>query len=161
MSRHTTDTTTTTRPGDARSTVAVIVAAYGAVVAVANARNPGLGRDFTRRDEWLLFGGDSGFPADFGRNVFPGSVALGIALVALAVLVALLAGRSRAWIGGGVAGAVALLLVVTFRDDGNLLGAKPSVSAVLLAVAFYLGASALPVPDQEPAVTDTAEPSRR
>lgn len=130
-----------------RMVVAALPAAYGVVVAVANARNDVVTADFTPRSDWVLFGGDSGFPDDFGRNVFAGSVGLGVLFVGLAVLVAVVGGTRVARPLGIVAGAFSVLLVLTFRETGNLLGAKPSAAAVLLTVALYLVASSLPVPE--------------
>lgn len=128
-----------------RLVVAALTGIYGLVVAVANARNGVVTTDFTPRADWLLFGGDSGFPDDFGRNVFAGSIGLGIAFVGLAVLVGFVGGTRVARPVGIVAGLASVLLVATYRDTGNLLGAKPSAAAVLLAVALYLMASSLPV----------------
>jgi uncharacterized membrane protein YphA (DoxX/SURF4 family) len=122
--------------------VAVLTAAYGVLVAVANARNAIITSDFTR--EWLLFGGRTDFPGDFGRNVFAGSVALGLLFVVLAGATLLTAGRSSARWTAGIAAAFSLLLVAAYRDTGNLLAARPSAAAVMLAVALYLATSAAP-----------------
>jgi uncharacterized membrane protein YphA (DoxX/SURF4 family) len=133
------------RPVTARRTsgpvpVALMTASYGALVAVANARNAVVTSDYTR--EWVLFGGRTDVPGDFGRNVFAGSVALGLVFVLLAGATLLTAGRSSARWPAAVAGAFSLVLVGAYRDTGNLLAAKPSAAAVMLAVALYLAASA-------------------
>lgn len=125
-----------------RLAVAAATAAYGIVMVVANWNNYFITNDFTPRSKWVLFNGSSGFPDDFGRSVFPGTIALGLMYIAVAALVALLAGTRPARVAGGVLVTVSLLLVVTYREDGNLLGARPSAAAALLAVGLYLVASA-------------------
>lgn len=133
-----------------RITVAVLTAAYGVLVVVSNLRNAWLTNDFTRRAEVVLFGGDSGFPGDFGRAVFAGTVTLGLLFVVLAVLVVLWGGTPLiARAVGAAAAAFSILLILTYREDGNLLGARPSAAAVLLAVALYLLASSLTQPSPE------------
>jgi hypothetical protein len=124
-----------------RLAVSVLTAAYGVLVIVVNARNDVLTTDFTTR--WVLVGGRSGFPGDFGRSVLGGSVALGVLIVVVAAVVWLTAGRPSARLLGGVVALMALLLVATYRQSGNLLAARPGAAAVLLAVAFYLVASSL------------------
>lgn len=130
-----------------RIVVAVLTAAYGVLVAVSNARNSWFTNDFTSRGDVVLFGGDSGFPGDFGRAVFAGTVGLGLIFVGLAAVVALGRREPRVTRGvGAVAAALSVLLVLTYREDGNLLGARPSAAAVLLAVALYMLASTLTQP---------------
>lgn len=130
-----------------RTVVAVLTAAYGVLLVVANFRNDWVTNDFTRRGEMVLFGGASGFPGDFGRAVFAGTVGLGLLFAVLAALVALWGGAPQvARSVGAVAAAVSVLLVLTYREDSNLLGARPSAAAVLLAVALYLLASSLTQP---------------
>lgn len=124
--------------------VAGFTAAYGLVMAIANARYHVVTNNFTPGSDFVLFTGGSGFPDDFGRNVFSGTVALGALFVVLALVVALAAGTRPALTLGAVLAVLACVLVATFSSEGNLLGAKPSAAAVLLAVAIYLLASSLP-----------------
>jgi len=133
--------------GRVRVTVAALVAAYGAVMMIVNARNGLLPTTYTR--DWVLVGGSTDFPGDFGRNVFAGSIGLGLLFLIVAVAVAVTAGRAAARIVGAVALLVALVLLVLYDDRGNLLGAKPSSAAVLAAVGLFLIAS--PLLSQEPA----------
>lgn len=133
--------------GRVRVTVAVLVAAYGAVMMIVNARNGLLPTTYTR--DWVLVGGSTDFPGDFGRNVFAGSIGLGLLFLIVAAAVAVTAGRAVARIVGATALLVALVLLVLYDDRGNLLGAKPSSAAVLAAVGLFLLAS--PLLSQEPA----------
>lgn len=121
--------------------MAAITAAYGVVVIVANARNGVLSGSFTR--EWLLFGGGGGFPGDFGRNVFAGSIGLGVLFLLLAAAVAVTAGRSVARVVGGIAVGFGVLLLALFDSGGNLLAARPASAAVFAAVGVFLVASPL------------------
>lgn len=116
--------------------VAATVAAYGTLVAVANARNAVFASRGTR--DWLLVGGDTDFPGDFGRNVLAGSVALGVLIAAAGLVGARLSGRDAArWLGGGLV-AVAVLLLVAFDDTGNVLAARPAPLAVVAALGLWL-----------------------
>lgn len=123
----------------ARLTISVIVGAYGIVVIVANARNGVLPTEFTR--DWLLFGGGSGF-ADFGRGVFAGSIAFGVLLLVMAALVWFTAGRPIALPIGAAAILFAVVLIALYRSSGNLLAARPGVTAVLAATGVFLAVSA-------------------
>jgi hypothetical protein len=124
-----------------RLAVSAIVAAYGVLVIVVNARNGFLPTTFTT--DWILFGGSTDFPGDFGRNVFGGSIAFGVLLLVMAVVVWLVAGRRVALPIGLAAIAFSVLLLALYRSSGNLLAARPGVTAVLAAVGVFLAASAL------------------
>lgn len=130
------------RPIDARgrALAAGVIAAYGLLLVVANVRNLA-GPDFTT--DWVLFAGRTDFPGDFGRNVFAGSVLLGVLFALLAGAVWLTAGRSAARVVGIASALLGVVLLVAYRDGGNLLAARPSSAAVFLAVGlFLLGAPA-------------------
>ncbi len=118
-----------------RTLVASVVAAYGLLVVVANVHNLA-GPDFTR--DWVLVGGATDFPGDFGRNVLAGSVILGILIALLAAAVWFTAGRPAARIVGLAAALVGVVLLVAYHDAGNLLAAKPSSAAVLFATGLFL-----------------------
>lgn len=124
-----------------RAAYAVTVALYGVVMIVANARNGVFSSTYTR--EWVLFGGASDIPGDFGRNVFGGSVALGVLVVVFAGLMWQLAGRSAAVAVGGLAVAFSVVLLVLYDADGNLLAARPAPLGVLAAAGVVLISSGL------------------
>lgn len=136
-----------------RLSVAGIVAAYGVVVAIVNVRNGLLPTTFTR--DWVLFGSGGDFPGDFGRNVFAGSIGLGVLLVLLAVAVAVTAGSSAARPIAAVAVVFGVVLVVLYDSSGNVLAAKPAVAAVFTAVGVFLLAS--PLADRSPPVAVAAD----
>lgn len=124
-----------------RLAVAGVIAAYAVVVMVANARNGLLPSTFTR--DWVLFGARNDFPGDFGRNVFSGSIGLGMLLLVVAVAVALTAGRPVARAVGATAVIFGVLLVALYDSDGNLLAARPAGAAVFAATGLFLLASPL------------------
>ncbi len=126
---------------DTRTAFVAVVAAYGALMIVANIRNGVLPSDYTT--DWVLFGGASDVPGDFGRNVFGGSVALGVLILVLAMVLWLLAGRRAALPAGAVAVAFAVLLLVLYDDGGNLLAARPAPAAVIAAAGLLLIGSVL------------------
>ena len=123
----------------ARLAISLVVAAYGVVVIVDNARNGLLPTTFTT--DWVLFGG-GGFPGDFGRNIFSGSIAFGVLLLIMAAAVWFTAGRRVALPVGAAAIVLAVVLIALYRSSGNLLAARPGVTAVLAAVGVFLVASA-------------------
>lgn len=123
-----------------RLVISIVVAAYGVVVIVANARNGLLPTTFTT--DWVLFGGGGDFPGDFGRNIFSGSIAFGVLLLIMAAAVWFTAGRRVALPVGAAAIVFAVVLIALYRSSGNLLAARPGVTAVLAAVGVFLLASA-------------------
>ncbi|MBA3280572.1 MAG: hypothetical protein H0U22_18095 [Geodermatophilaceae bacterium] len=124
-----------------RLSAAAAVAVYGLIVIVANFRNGLLPRAYTR--EWVLFGGSTDFPGDFGRNVFGSSIGFGILMLVLAAAVAVIAGRPAARLIGSLAVAFGVLLVALYSSSGNLLAAKPAGAAVIAVVGLFLLASPL------------------
>lgn len=126
--------------------MAAVTAGYGVVVALAHTSGGFTGDAFT------LFEQRNDFPGDFGRNVFPGSLALGSLLVVIAavawVAIGPLGSRVRA-AGYGLVGVSALLLL-TYRDDGLLigLGSRASTAAVLAALGLALTGSWPPSSDR-------------
>jgi hypothetical protein len=132
-------TATGSIPG--RAAVSLLTAGYGAFVVIANARNDVITSD--RTSDWLLFGSRTDFPGEFGRATFGGTIALGVLFLALAVATWATAGKPSAWWPAGVAAVLALVILVSFRPNRGFLGSGPSASAVMLAVALYLAASAM------------------
>ena len=141
----------------ARFTLAGIVAAYGVIVVVANARNGLLPRAYTR--EWVLFGSSTDFPGDFGRNVFGGSIGLGVLFLLLAAAVAVTAGRPAARAVGAASVTFGVLLVGLYSSSGNILAARPAGAAVFAAVGLFLLASPLARGDAPMATADALPPA--
>ena len=127
-----------TQPERAMAWIAI---AYGIVVAAAHG-GAGFGGD--GNGSWSLFGQRNDLPGDFGRNVFPGSIALGAIFVALGVgaLVAhsKLSVRARRP-GGWVLCALGLVLLVTVDADGLALGlgSRSTTACVLIAIGLAVG----------------------
>lgn len=119
--------------------MAAITIGCGIVVAIESARN-----GFTGSGEGdpVLFG-SGGWIANFGQNTFPGSIALGLILIAVgagAWLLFEVADRDvRRWAGWGTVVAAAILLV-TYSSDGTIigLGSKASTAAVVAALGLSL-----------------------
>lgn len=137
-----------------RALAAGVVAAYGLILVVANVRNVA-GPEFT--GDWVLFGSATDFPGDFGRNVFAGSVLLGVVVVALAAAMWLTAGRAPARVVGVGAALFALVILIAYRDGGNLLAAKPSSAAVFLAAGLFLLAAPAAMGSRSSALADPAD----
>lgn len=131
-----------------RRAMAVGTAAYGVVVALAHTSG-GLAGD----GSFTLFDQANDLPGDFGRNVFPGSIGLGLAFVALAAvawIVSTRAGSAAAAVGFGLVGLAAVLLL-TYGEDGLLirLGSRASTAAVIAALGLALTAAS-PAPHPTP-----------
>jgi hypothetical protein len=120
-------------------TMAVITVSYGVVVAIGRARNGFTG---TGDGDRVLFG-SGGWLANFGQNVFPGSVALGLLLIALGVGAWFVSDLDdedlRRYTGWGTV-AVAAVALATFSGDGTIigLGSKASTAAVVAALGLSL-----------------------
>ncbi|MEO7555419.1 MAG: hypothetical protein ABIV94_02280 [Acidimicrobiales bacterium] len=122
----------------ARRFTGALVGAFGVVVAVANSRNGAFASHYT--STWVLFGGSSDVPDDFGRNVFGGTIALGLVFVAVGAAIALLRGRIAGLVGLALA-VLGGVLVVLYRSSGNVFAAHPAAGAVLIAAGIALVAS--------------------
>ncbi|CAN5233218.1 hypothetical protein BH20ACT3_BH20ACT3_15310 [soil metagenome] len=125
------------RPQSARA-MAVVAAAYGAVVAVVNA-----GAGLSGSGDATFFDQGNAFPAEWGQGTFPGSIGAGLLLVALGVGAWFVVGgataSARRGIGWGLV-AVSALVLVTFDSDGMIigLGARPATVAVAAALGLSL-----------------------
>jgi hypothetical protein len=145
------------RPTSPR-TLAAVVGLYAIVVAVAHA---GAGFTGGGDDPWTRFGGGNDIPDELGRGTFPGSIALGLAFVGLAAVIWALAGaapRTRAT-GGHLLVAAAVVLLLTYRNDGLAigLGSRAATTAVLAAAGLAL---TTPSPDRRPARSSSLEGAR-
>lgn len=128
--------TAASRPCPKPATVAGWVGAYGAVMGMANARRPFTGG----AGEWLLFGSRTDLPGDFGRNVFSGSIALGLVFVALgtaALLSARLADRARLAAGASLL-VLAAVGVFTSGPGGTALGLHSTTGSAAVLAALGL-----------------------
>lgn len=119
-----------------RRAVGASLVVYGLVVAIANSKNDVLADDFTRR--WVWFGGDTDFPGDFGRNVFAGSIAIGIAIAAAGLVVVLIRSSKATRVVAVVLGVAGVAVLAAYRAGGGLLGARAAVAGVLVAAALAL-----------------------
>lgn len=119
--------------------MASLVAGYGVVVALAHAE---AGFTGDGNAEWTLFASATDLPGDFGRNVFPGSIALGLGIAAIGAAL-WFAGRLGGQLGarvGGVIVALAALLLLTY-DTGGLaigLGSRATTASLLAAAGLSL-----------------------
>lgn len=132
--------TTATVPRPSVSSRGLVVAGYGVIVALTH-RAAGLTGDENK--VFSLFDQPNDFPGDFGRNVFPGSILLGIVFVAIGLVVAFALPRlepSATVIIGWVTLAASLVLLVfvsTPRTEG-WLGMRNSSVAMIAVLAFAL-----------------------
>ena len=123
---------TVLRPTPTR-TMAAVVALYGVVVAVAHAE---AGFSGDGNGTWTLFTSGNDIPDELGRGTFPGSIALGLLLVAIAAAAWFLADVDRRLrtSSGWVLVALAVVLLLTYGSDGLALGlGSRAVTAALLA----------------------------
>jgi hypothetical protein len=115
--------------------MAVLVATYGVIVAVAHA---GAGFTGGGNDPWTLFTGDNDIPDEFGRGTFRGSIALGLLFVAVGAVTWGLArvDRRTRTSSGYLFVLVGAVLLLTYRADGLVIGlGSAAVSAAVLAAA--------------------------
>jgi hypothetical protein len=138
----------------------LVLSGYGAIVALAH-REAGLTGD--ENSLWSLFDQRNDFPGDFGRNVFPGSILLGLLLFVLGLAVAfgapkLPAAQARA-VGWVLLGASVLVLVFVAapRTEG-WAAIRPSNVAMIAVVALTLisPAGALGGSRRRPPTTDVS-----
>lgn len=131
-------TATVSRPSV--SSRGLVVAGYGVIVALAH-RTAGFTGDENKL--FALFDQRNDFPGDFGRNVFPGSILLGIVFVVLGLAVAFALPRlkeSASVIIGFVtlAASLGLLVFVSTPRTEGWLGMRNSSVAMLAVLALAL-----------------------
>lgn len=122
----------------ARRAFGALLVGFGAVMAVANSRNAAFPTHYTQ--DWVLFGGGTGFPDDFGRSVFAGSIGLGLVIAVAGVIIVVARGRIAAGLGLAML-LFGALIVVAYQSSGNVLAARPAGGAVLVAAGIALLAS--------------------
>lgn len=119
--------------------LALLISVYGVVVIGAH-----LDGGFTGDGSFSLFAQPNDFPGDFGRNVFPGSIALGLVFILIGAVAWRLGAqppRMQSTIGRVVL-ALAAALLLTYRGDGLVIGlhARSTSVAVLAAVGWMMAA---------------------
>lgn len=155
--------TTSTRPRPSLSSRGLVIAGYGVIVALTH-RTAGFTGDENK--VFALFDQRNDFPGDFGRNVFPGSILLGLIFIALGLGVAFALPRVAAghsMVIGWVTLAVSLALLVfvsTPRTEG-WLGMRNSSVAMLAVLALTMIDPARRPPDEgyDLAVSADRQPS--
>ena len=118
-----------------------VLAGYGALVAIGHIGAPFAGD--SNGTWWGPFAESNDVPGDFARNVFAGSILLGLILVVLGVAMALIIPKLDEAVlvpAGWTVVVISALLLVTFRADGLILGmgSKASTAAVLAAAGLTL-----------------------
>jgi hypothetical protein len=129
-------------------TMAIVVGGYGVVVAIAHAE---AGFSGDGNDTWSVFTGGNDIPDELGRGTFPGSIALGLLLVAVAIAAWRLtdAGRRVRTTSGWALVVLSVVLLATY-DTGGLaigLGSRAATAALLAALGLSLTGPP-PPPDQ-------------
>lgn len=129
-------------------TIGVVVALAGIVTAINNAGSGFGGDDNMTRS---LFTGSNDIPDEFGNSVFPGSVALGLALVVVGVAAWFLAGASLQVrrVAGVATIVVAVVLLLTYHADPSTLLIGLGSRAVHCGMLAAVGLALLPRTWQE------------
>ncbi len=136
--------TTPAAADQAASTMAAVVVGFGASMAVVHLGSGLTGTGFT------IFDGSAPLPNDLARNLWGGSVLLGIVLAlvgCLGLIVAKGSDPQRARIVGLAAIATGLVMFATYGVDGTILGLGSTTSSACVIGALGL---ALAVPAKSP-----------
>lgn len=138
-------TTSGSRTQSARVMAAVTIG-FGAVMAIVHGGEGLTGTGFT------LFAGNTGLPDDLARNLFGGSVVLGLIMAVLGVAGFVAAARlntaQQRFVGGALAVAGAALFL-TYGPDGLILRLGSTTTTACVIVALGLGL-AIPSAHAEP-----------
>ncbi len=139
-------TAPTARPPRMRS-AALVTVGYGVVVILAHL-GAGLTGDSNR--DFDLFSQNNDLPGDFGRNVFPGSILLGVLLVALGVVVYVMRDHIADAVASGIGWAIVALsgvLLLTYGKDGLVIGigSRATTACVLAGLGLVLARPAAPL----------------
>jgi hypothetical protein len=126
------------RPQSERAT-GIIIAGYGTIVALAHL---GAGFEGDGNREWSLFSQQNDLPGNFGRDSFPGSIALGLGFLVVGLLATTVSRLDRdiqRRLGTFVTvAAVALFATV---DGGGLaigLGSRTTTACLILALGLSM-----------------------
>lgn len=118
------------------STTGVVAIGFGALMALVHSGEGPTGTAFT------LFGGKSALPDDLGRNLFGGSVVLGLIIIAVGVAGLLLARLALAQqrIAGAAIAAIGVILAFTYGPNELLirLGSTTTTAVVIAALGLAL-----------------------
>ncbi len=128
-------TTSGSRPQTARVMAAVTIG-FGAAMAIVHAGEGLTGTRFT------LFSGRTGLPDDLAKNLFGGSVALGLIMATLGTAGLVAAGRfeiaRQRMVGAGLA-VVGAALFLTYGPDGLILRLGSTTTTACVIIALGLG----------------------
>lgn len=130
----------TTTPGareQSARTMAIVTVGFGAVLALAHAGAGFTGTGFT------LFNGTTSLPDDAGRNLFGGSIALGLIVAAIGaagILCATRLAESQQRVAGIALVVLGVILILTYRSDGLILklGSTTTTACVIVALGVSL-----------------------
>ena len=128
--------TTPAAAEQAASTMAKVVVAFGASMVVVHIGSGLTGTEFT------IFDGSAPLPNDLARNLWGGSVLLGLVLAlvgGLGIVVARGSDERRARGVGFAAIAAALVMFATYGVDGTVLGLGSTTSSACVLAALGLG----------------------
>jgi len=133
-------TTPGSRPQAARVMAAVTIG-FGAAMAIVHSGEGLTGTRFT------LFSGRTGLPDDLAKNLFGGSVALGLIMAALGAAGLVAASRldiSRQRMVGAALTVVGAVLFLTYGPDGLILRLGSTTTTACVIIALGLGLAIQP-----------------
>lgn len=122
-------------------TMAGATIGFGVIVAIAHSGEGFTGTAFT------LFTASKPLPNEFGRNVFTGSIALGLIVVAIGVggvVVSRMLPAAQQRVVGAALVVIAGALMFTYDEGGLLIGLGSSTTTVAVLVALGLGLAIAP-----------------
>jgi len=138
-------TASTARPQSARAMAGATIG-FGVIIAIAHSGEGLTGRAFT-----LFVDPPNTFrplPNEFGRNVFTGSVALGLIVAAIGIggiIASKVLDAAQQRIAGMALVVVAVVLMFTYDEGGLLIGLGSSTTMVAVLAALGLGLAVAPV----------------
>ncbi len=133
--------TASTARGQSARAMAGATIGFGAIIAIAHSGEGFTGTAFT------LFTEPKALPNEFGRNVFTGSVALGLIVGTIgvgAMIVSKVLAEAQQRMVGAALVVVAVVLMFTYDEGGLLIGLGSSTTTVAVLVALGLGLAVAP-----------------
>ena len=133
-------TTPAARPQSARAMAAVTVG-FGAMMAIVHSGEGLTGTGFT------LFNGNTDLPDDLAKNLFGGSIALGLIMAAVGAAGIAVATRldiTRQRIVGAALAVVGVILFLTYGADGLTVGLGSTTTTACVIIALGLGLAIQP-----------------